>query len=490
MRLSLKYCLLVCFLVVGCATAAPRRHRASAAALRASTSQLPHFTLRTPYVSTLMAALEALSGASAFSGASRWAPWFAPWHKERPAWLKAFAQANWKIKPSPYYRHLIGGGRHYQICSYYDISVDALITCLKAMAPPGAHHSIEQAVRKMDERLKPHWDSYFAEFQRFRTDLTTLINSPQSGDLIGMLRHFWDLDVDIPLSFEVVLVLTPPDTKNLLAGGQHNSGYLVIAVNPKADMALHLDVLFHELCHLAGHHSRYAGAFEGGLNEETEGAAIAGRYWNEAIASAFGSGIAAERFFGPFDASKKRFYFHYLIDPLGREFYRYWRHHPQLRFGVESGRAMSVAAQKIYPYSKWKLADHIIRLILIAEDAKIRRIMWQRLHGTIFYNVQRYIVTQDRLFLFQEKTIPQVFVFHKKALLAKPRLLGEAETSVQEVSSVLSHHDAAYYWKTTHEGRRILMLSANSVPALHRSTARLFAQARTLKPQPGWHPIP
>lgn len=474
----------------GCSSASRPPQRTVASVTSLPPQHAPHFAIRAPYVATLMTALAAVSGGSAFSRASRWAPWVAPWDKDRPHWMKEFGKISWRLRSSPYYRHLVGGGKHYEMCGYYDVTVKELIACLKALSPPIYHEVIETAVRRMDEKLRPHWDVHHQYLQKFSVELTTIINTPATIDLIYRLREFWDLKDEIPLSFETVLVLTPPNAKYLEAGGQHNAGHLVLAVNPEADVSLHRDVFFHELCHLGQNHTRYQGAFEGGLNQETAGAPIAARYWGEVVASAFGSGIAAERFEGSFDVTKKRFYYHPWIDPLGREFYLYWRRHPELRFGVESGRAMSLLAQKIRPPAKWVLSEHLARLFLIAEDDQIYPIVAHALRGSIIYRRKKYRLSSGLAFRIQQKTLPLVFVFENKRLADNSWFLSDIETTREALLSAVGSHRSAYYWHVTAKGRRVLVVTADTMPVLRKASGRLFGKSNHVQLENGWHAIP
>lgn len=407
----------------------------------------------------------------AFSIPAVWSGWFTDWVKRPPDWLKAY-RSTWRPQQNN--------------CALSDVPVSEFIACLQRFVPDKQKDALAKAVLEVHSRLQPHWQKEQLYLDMFVERLHALMQSRSGQDAVRELRWFWDMDPAKPLDFTIVLVLTPRHHPRSRPGGQQSSGYLTLAVNLNRSVGSHTDTIFHELCHLAAQHSRQRQAFEDALIAEGEDGLIAGAYWNEAIASAFGRGIFAVRFNGPFDPQKRRFYQHVAVDNLARGLYQNLTIDRSLRFGSTFGQRLSNIAAIQYPASQRTLRDFLNRFLLVSTDSRLPQAIFATTHLADLWHLTNW--QSDQLPRFKHAA-PMVIVMNKSQLLARPRMLGSIGISTQSLSSFISQHNAGYYWQNKSTSHPILLVTAHTQDQTIAALVKLLRISPKVRPVQGWRDL-
>lgn len=267
---------------------------------------------------------------------------------------------------------------------------------------------------------------------------------------------------------------------------------MTLGVNLDQSPSTHAQTVFHELAHLADRHTRYEEAFDLGLASGGAAGSIARAYADEAIASAFGQGLAAQRFDAAFDPTKAVFYHHPGIHQIGRGLYEYWREHRSIRYGNALGQQMARITLERYPPSAWTFGDYLSRFVLLHTHDQVITILRSTIRPR--YSVlKRWVLTLE--------TIPDSYVYHlyKSELLLvilpeseiakRPKMLQQFGTTKTAMHAFLAKHKGGYFWNPDAGKWPVLLITGRDANQMLRSTHSLFSRARKIKPLPGWHAI-
>ncbi len=358
------------------------------------------FDIRVPYTATLLVALHDLARVpGSFSAASTWKPWFGDWVTHPPTWLRNYRNAFIRLKRSPYYRHTLGHGYGaFYYCANTDRPIPELIDCLQRLYAPQDSLTIKTAVTHIDERLRVHWAQYQKPMGEFAEKMRLLLHQRPTPQLIQELRWFFDLNPSLKLGFTLVLVVIPPRDPSLIGGGRQHDTVLTLAVNVSSSVAQHAEIVFHELSHLASKHTLYRNAFIQGASTAGISGAITKSYAEEAMASAFGQGLAAARLNPNFDSRKAVFYYHPAIDAIARGLYEYWKVDRSLRFGSAFGAQLAHIVEQSYPQHRWTFEDYLRHFILMHTNDKVL---------PIIRNAQQMLRSAYTVFANSKKNTPK-----------------------------------------------------------------------------------
>ena len=428
-----------------------------------------------------------------FSRAKTWSPWFDDWVQRPPTWLKEYRAAYTRLRRSPYYTHTIGRGFEAQLyCSYDDRSIPELIECLQRLATLSDAQAIKVAVENVDRRMRPQWVKHKGRLDAFARSMQTVLDSPGSAELMSQLRWFYDLEPSKHLDLILVLALIPPHGPKYKGGGNQFDAFMTLGVNLDQTPSKHAQTFFHELAHLAHRHTRYEESFDLGLAAGGTAGSIARSYADEAIASAFGQGLAAERLEPEFDPAKAVFYHHPAIDRIGRGLYQYWRDDRSIRYGNAFGQQLARITLQSYPPTAWTFADYLSRCVLLHTHDQVITILRSTLRPRVSV-FKRWVLTVE--------TIPDSYAYHlykselilvilpESEMAKRPKMLEQFGTTKSAMHAFLSKHKGGYFWNPDTGKWPLLLITGRDANQMLRSTQSLFSRARKIKPIPGWHAI-
>lgn len=393
-----------------------------------------------------------------------------------PQWFEAYAaeRSSWQTSR----RGPDGPYDAYAACGYLADTLPALLECAKAVLSPGELAVAQAALEQTDVLLRPHWTALEPVIQRWQSELAAITGGPQGRELARLLARSAQLPEDEQLTFEVVLVAKPRhNTSRARQAGSH----LVLEVSDERQPLHQAHVLFHEIAHLAAKHAPGRGALEAAFAGRGAAGLVASNLWNEAFATAFGNGLAAEQL-DPRFSPERSFYEDEAIDALGRALYRRWRAGAQVTLDASLAEHLVQLIASDWPRERWRLGDVTRSLVAFSDDPQAAELLRESLRP---YSLYTYEPVPDDLGLSPEVSQPvaRLVVATVATLRQRPdvlELFGEPWPSVRRR---VSAEGASVLWRDG--GAAVSMLLTAGTRAALRDAIRALSELPAV-PADGW----
>lgn len=342
-------------LLWGCgATDAARR----ATAPVSSSAAASPIVIRSTYPATLFYALDAASGVrNRDRGYRAWLydgeqapPWLTRYAERRATWTTTFEDSG-------------GGMLAIERCARRAESVADAIACMKRVVPAGDHEVLETAAALADERVGPHYRAAAAQLVTIAREMRRALAGKDAQELFAILRHEAALPADVPLDFEVVLVAKPDGAHSYAMQSGESLVHEVGRDESSGDL---LAIAFHEIAHLAHHRSPRRRALEEAFVALGDDGLFASNSWDEAVASAFGNGLAGARFQRDF-SSERPFYDDRRVAALARALYTRWQGGADVVLGPKLAKWLTETSREQTPPSTRTMGDLMWSVVATSE---------------------------------------------------------------------------------------------------------------------------
>jgi hypothetical protein len=174
----------------------------------------------------------------------------------------------------------------------------ALLSYLEVIVAPADLPRLEAVIKHFEPRFARWWDAEArAGSERFRQALQTRLAEKSVLEMVDSFARFYD--ITLPDGYPIYLNLFfRPKSDDTHTNGTQIENHAVVEFLPDEDVSLRLGVVIHELCHFF--YSSGSDAHKRSLSrafaDSPDPMALAGlNIINEALATALGNGIAAER---------------------------------------------------------------------------------------------------------------------------------------------------------------------------------------------------
>jgi len=394
---------------------------------------------------------------------------------EQPAWLTAYAErrSTWN-----------GGGSDerapaFDTCGWTTDTLEALIECVEGVVSFTDRPIAVTALREADARLRPRWEAVSAPSQALVPQLERAAASPEARELVVALRHAAQLPPGSALAFDVVLVVKPPGPSSRA----HQQGpYLVHEVGSKETAGGLLSVTFHEIMHLASALSPVRDETERGFMALGDSGKVAANIWDEAVATAFGNGLAAEKLDPAFrpDAS---FYNDTWIDTMGRAIYLDWKAGRDIQLGPSLAPYLTSVADRVWPAAERQASRYLWYCDVRADDAAALKGAFEGISTRSAY--QRASIDDA---LAPEPRLPpwatRVVLVTKQRLADRPALRTRLGIPDGSWTAPLEATNAAVFRHDDPDGALVLVFVAETVETL-RGALPTFARSSAMV-SAGW----
>lgn len=320
-------------------------------------------TVATPRLATTMWALDAAAGVRNRDPHLR--EWLALADGEEPPWLAAYRERrdHWTATLRD------DGTPAFLACALESETREALDTCLGAVLSAEDLAVARVAIDEADRRIEPHWARLRDHLETLAARMRAGIESDEGRALLALLRHESSLG-EIPLRFEVVLVATPDDE---LSRAQQLGTILPCEVDTNAEAPTLLGIAFHEIAHLAHARSPGRAAMDAAFAAQGDDGVLAAVVWDEAVACAFGNGLAQARFDPDFDPASESYYADPVIDRLGHVLHHEWAGGADVVVGADLATHLSTLVQREVPASERTFDRYLWYLSLYADSVDVVR---------------------------------------------------------------------------------------------------------------------
>lgn len=473
---------LVPFVLVGCSAAsssnepAPSEAPAPAAPAAPSPAEVSDpIRVSARYPATLLYALDGAAGmANHDAGYARWLLG----SDVRPAWLDAYAarRRSWSGAASP------KDAPALDACGWSSEDYDALLACVRRVLPDGERAIAETALREADKLLRSRWETISVRPKSLVPELETVVRSEEARALTMTLRRSSQLPDGTPLAFEVVLVAKPPGSHSF---ARQQGPYLVHEVDPKVTAGSLASVTFHEIAHLAHALSPARAETERAFMAHGDAGKVAANVWDEAVATAFGNGLAAEKLDPAFRADGP-FYDDTWIDTVGRALYRGWKEGRAPTLGPTLAPLMVETVGRVWPEEQRLAERYLWSCSIRADDASV---LAQALDGVHARNVYRRTPVDDavRGEVDLPPWAPRVVLVTAAQLEARPALRTRVAMPEGSWTDALATTGTAVFRHDDPDGTLVLVVVADTVEQLRRG---LPAFAQGTMARAGWTAVP
>ncbi|MEY4545556.1 MAG: hypothetical protein RL685_1751 [Pseudomonadota bacterium] len=393
-----------------------------------------------------------------------------------PRWFEAFVaqRSSWSATRNR------GDGPYepYAACSYAAETLTALLQCVEPLLGPSKLAIAQLALTEADVLLRPHWATLEPVLQRAQRELQAITSGPQGTELAELLARSAQLPMGKQLTFEVVLVARPQSNE---ARAHQSGSYLVVEVSEDLPANGRAPILFHELAHLAAQHAPGRPALESALRTRGTPGIVVGNLWNEAFATAFGNGQAAEQL-NPKFAPEGSFYNNEAIDALGRALYGRWRAGTPVMLDASLSEQLLELLPTAWPRERWRMADVLTRMVLFSDKSELVKEVQQGLRSR---SVHSYVPVPSQLSLPDSvpRPVPRLVLATLATLRARPEVLRAFGLSLSTTRTRVTKHGASLFWVEESQGPLLLVAAPTQASLLVAS--RTFASLQTV-PEPGW----
>lgn len=311
------------------------------------------------YPATLFYALDAASGVRNRD------PGYRAWIHDGdtpPAWLTAYTDARRRWTATT--EDAGGGELVIERCARRSTTTADAVRCMKTVVPAEDHPVLDRAVAEADARVSAHYAAAAVRLEGMAHEMKRGLSSQDAAALFHTLRHEASLADDAPLRFEVVLVAKPPGAHSFAVQAGES---LVHETGPEETSGSLLGVVFHEIAHLAHHQSPARRAMEEAFVALGDDGLFAAGLWDEVVATAFGNGLAAERFEAGF-SPERPMYADARVSRVGAALYRHWRAGGDVVLGPELAAWLTRAANDAVPPRERRLGDLMWSVVATAEE--------------------------------------------------------------------------------------------------------------------------
>jgi len=311
------------------------------------------------YPATLFYALDAASGVRNRD------PGYRAWIHDGdtpPAWLTAYTDARRRWTATT--EDAGGGELVIERCARRSTTTADAVRCMKTVVPAEDHPVLDRAVAEADARVSAHYAAAAVRLEGMAHEMKRGLSSQDAAALFHTLRHEASLADDAPLRFEVVLVAKPPGAHSFAVQAGES---LVHETGPEETSGSLLGVVFHEIAHLAHHQSPARRAMEEAFVALGDDGLFAAGLWDEVVATAFGNGLAAERF-DPGFSPDRPMYSDPRVSALGAALYRRWRTDANVALGPALAEWIARAAHEVAPPAGRRIGDLMWSVIATSEE--------------------------------------------------------------------------------------------------------------------------
>lgn len=349
-------------LLAGCGAhdAAPPMRATRTTAAPASDVAESRIVIDTGYPATLFYALDAAAGVR--NRDSGYRAWLYE-GDQPPEWLTSYAarRTTWTATVDD-----SGGGTPaVEACARHAASVTDALTCMERVVPESDRPILETAAKHADERVAPHYRRAAPQLVSLAGEMRGALASSDARALFATLRHEAALEADAPLRFEVILVAKPDGAHSYAMQSGESLVHEVGSDETSGDL---LAVAFHEIAHLAHRQSPRRRALEEAFVALGDDGLFASNMWDEAVASAFGNGLAGERFRRDFSPDQP-LYADRRVAALGRALYMQWRGGADVVLGPELAAWLTETARAQTPPSARTMGDLMWSVVATAESS-------------------------------------------------------------------------------------------------------------------------
>lgn len=449
---------------------------AAASSINGATGAQPRlvFQVSARYAASVVYALD--QAAAARAPDPRYRTWlFGEPPAKLPDWFEAYAGQRSAFETSR--RGPDGSYDALARCSHGADALTDVLACAKLLLSPSQLALARTALQETDVLLRARWATLEPVLQRWQQELQAITSGPKGTELAELLARSAQLPNDQPLRFEVVLVAKPRGSE---ARAHQAGGHLVMEVRDDREPIQHADVLFHELAHLAAHHAPNRPALESAFNGRGASGMVAAQLWNEAFATAFGNGLAAERLDPSFDPGQS-FYHDSAIDALGRALYRRWRAGAAVALDASLADHLLQLVESDWPRARWRMADVTRRLVVFSDDREAAAIVREGLRSA---SLSSYVPVPEHLNASGAgESAPRLIVATVATLQKRPDLLESLGLDLASARARVHQQGASLFASDGTQGLSMLVTAA--------SRERLQAAAKSfcsqpLAPAPGW----
>ncbi|MFO0683132.1 MAG: hypothetical protein U0234_13835 [Sandaracinus sp.] len=332
-------------------------------AIPARAALLAELTVTMPRLATTMWALDAAAGVRNRDPHLR--EWLDLGNEEEPAWLAAYRERrdHWTESVRD------DGTPRFLACALESETRETLDTCLAGVLSEDDLAIARAAIDEADRRIAPHWAPMQAQLEALVHAMRDGIASEDGQALLALLRHEATLG-DAPLRFGVVLVATPDDE---LTRAQQVGTLLPCEIDTHAEAPTLLGIAYHEIAHLAHARSPERAAMDGAFVARGDEGVLAAAVWDEAVACAFGNGLAQARFDPAFVPAEESYYADPVIDRLGHVLQREWAEGADLVVGAALAAHLSELVEREVPASERPLDRYLWYTSFYAESVDVVR---------------------------------------------------------------------------------------------------------------------
>lgn len=468
---------LVPLLLAGCTAASSSNEPApEAPAPRETPAPTPsetHDPIRVSarYPATLLYALDGAAGMPNHdAGYARWLLG----SDVRPAWLVAYGAR----RPSWSGATRADAAPELDTCGWSTESYDALVACVRRVLPEGERAIAETALREAHALLQPRWESISVRPRSLVPELETVVRSEVARGLSTTLRRSSRLPEATPLAFEVVLVAKPPGSHSF---ARQQGPYLVHEVDPKVTVGSLASVTFHEIAHLAHALSPARADTERAFMAHGDAGKVAANIWDEAVATAFGNGLAAEKLDPTFRAAAS-FYDDTWIDTVGRALYLGWKEGREPTLGPTLAPLMVETVGRVWPEDKRAAERYLWSCTIRADD---KSVLAGALEGIHARSVYRRTPVDDTVpgEVDLPPWAPRVVLVTAAQLEARPALRKRVAIPEESWTDALVTTGTAVFRHDDADGTLVLVIVADDVERLRTALPRF---ARGTMTRAGW----
>ncbi len=430
----------------------------------------PEIRVSAGFPATLLYALDAAAGERNRDAGYR--AWIVD-GDENPEWLRAYAARRrlWN-GVGPQARE---GAPSYEICAWESADLEPFVACVREALPSGDAEVAERALRAAAARLGPRWPALRRRVDRLVPPLEAALRGDGVRALLAELRASTGLAEDARLDVRVVLV-AKPDSRHWF--GHQWGPYMVHEVGRGDAPGPLLAAAMHEVAHLAHARSPWRASMEAAFAELGDDGLFVANAWDEAVATAFGNGLAAARL-DPGFREDAQFYADPVVDALGRALYRAWREGGTRALGPALAADLVRLARAAVPAEKRTVDRHLWYATVYgkARDALLRAVRYR--------NAAQFLELHDDV--PAGRGLPpwaaRVVLATRDELAARPALLARLGVDAPALDAALDR------------GAAVLRPDAALFVVVARAGAELKAAARAFSKLPklparGWTPLP
>ena len=461
--------------VLACAMAAcgGEQRRESPLMSRSATPRqraLPVFEVLAPYTASMLHGVEHAD----------------PEHEENrvaeglPAMLRAFQARSPNWLRSPYHQHIDATFVPHRACAYRDVPFETFLECVRRVLPARDAGFALEALRAYHVLAAQQWRQWSGYLGPIARELSRKVQGREGQELSEILFGAAGVDPFKLPRFQIVLVRQPPGSRLL---GAREERTLVLAIGGDRSVASLAETAFHELAHYAVQYSSRVERIEIEFQNFGDIGAIAANHWNEALATAFGQGLAASRL-NPRFCFQRSMYGNETVDALAHALYLVWRGDPYLELGPTFARRFVNIAKESWPPNKWQRSDFLARAEVYAPSSGALDTFQDRMRAQRFWGRAPIPAHFSR--------DPQAPPMVARIILATPGDLKAAPWVTQSLGITADdlrrqpgHTGKAELWRRQPNGARLILVLGRTPNLLNEAIVHFWAKADA-RPSEGW----